>query len=74
MRFVTHSELMSFGMVLGICAVPTQMMVSLVQVHPEGHLKTFLDSAAPQTNTRAKAARSQCPVCVMLLLLLCVKR
>lgn len=41
----THSELISFGMVRGICEAPTQMMVSLEQEHPEGHLKFFFDAA-----------------------------
>lgn len=47
-RLFTHSELISFGIVRGICEVPTQMMVSLEQEHPEGHLKFLLHSAAPQ--------------------------
>lgn len=42
----TYSELISLGIVGGICEVPTQMMVSLEQVHPEGHLKFLLDSVA----------------------------
>lgn len=34
----TYKELMSLGIVRGICEVPTQMIVSLEQEHPEGHL------------------------------------
>lgn len=32
----------SLGTVRGIGVLPTQMMVSLVQAHPEGHLKFLL--------------------------------
>lgn len=65
-NWFTHRELISFGIVRGMCEVPTQMMVSLVQEHPEGHLKILLDSAAPEINRSAIPARSHCCVCAML--------
>lgn len=58
-RLVTHSELISFGIVRGIWEAPTQTMVSLEQEHPEGHLKFFLDCAASQTYRNASPASSQ---------------
>lgn len=50
----TYKELISVGIVLGICEVPTQMMVSLEQEHPEGHLKTLLDSTAGPEAMRSR--------------------
>lgn len=66
--WVTYSELISFGIVRGICEVPTQTIVSLEQEHPEGHLKFLLDSAAPQMYKSANPASSHCLVSAMVIL------
>lgn len=63
---VTHSEWISLGISRGICVVPTQMIVSLEQEHPEGHLKYLLTSATPQIHRRANPATSHCLVHAIL--------
>ena len=47
-------------MVRGIAVVPTQMMVSLEQEHPEGHLKFLLELTARLKPMRRKLINSHC--------------
>lgn len=42
-KYHTYRELMSLGIVRGMRDEPTQMIESVVQVHPEGHLNTRFD-------------------------------
>lgn len=42
-KYHTYRELMSLGTVRGMRDEPTQMIESVVQVHPEGHLNIRFD-------------------------------
>lgn len=57
----SYRELMSAGTVRGMKEDPTQMMVSVVQVHPEGHLKTrFAPKQLTVQERNRKRSRQWC--------------
>lgn len=57
----SYRELMSAGTVRGMKEDPTQMMVSVVQVHPEGHLNTrFAPEQLTLQERNRKRSRQWC--------------
>ncbi len=54
---ITYRELMSLGIDRGMRGEPTQMIESVVQVHPEGHLNIRFDRDSWNEQTNSKVTK-----------------